>query len=128
MENKQNKDLNQDKPMGTLPRNHKAPSLTIDYARYWHYLENSNLTDEQKRELLDNLGLVVTSFVGLGFDIHVLPQGSEECEQLELQAEFLPDKTSDMVDCDQHSSSQFNNASDRQPDQSLEPTRQRSQK
>ncbi len=114
MVNKHNNELNQEKPIGNLSR----PSLTIDYDLYQHYLDNSDLTDAQKREFLDALWSIIVSFVDLGFGVHPLQQISDanegECGQLDISAEFLPAQSSDVIECNLQSKSQFENAANRQ--------------
>ncbi|MFN3169156.1 MAG: hypothetical protein ACE37E_00510 [Hyphomicrobiales bacterium] len=39
-----------------------------DYEKYSAQLNDYDMTDEQKREMIDQLCLVVTSFVDLAFD------------------------------------------------------------
>ncbi|MGB7433196.1 MAG: hypothetical protein WA921_12090 [Ahrensia sp.] len=51
-----------------------ARTLTIDYALYAHYLENSDLSDEQKQEFLTTLWNLIVGFVDLGFGVHPLQQ------------------------------------------------------
>lgn len=46
------------------------PSLGVDWAFYAHYLEDSDLSDEEKREFIETLWSIVTSFVDLGFGLH----------------------------------------------------------
>ena len=41
----------------------KSPALTIDYALYEQYLDDSDLTDAQKREFLETLWNIIVSFV-----------------------------------------------------------------
>jgi hypothetical protein len=54
------------------------PTLTLDVDLYQHYLDNSDLTDEQKKELLETLWNVVCSFVQLGFNVHPMQQALSE--------------------------------------------------
>lgn len=48
------------------------PVITFDYERYAHFLEDDDLTDEQKRELLETLWNIIVNFVSLGFGVHPL--------------------------------------------------------
>jgi hypothetical protein len=43
------------------------PHLTLDYALYESLLDDSDLSEEQKRELIETLWNIVISFVDLGF-------------------------------------------------------------
>ena len=46
------------------------PTLTIDWDRYGAYLEDSDLSDDQKREFLQTLWDIVVGFVDLGFNLN----------------------------------------------------------
>lgn len=65
-----------------------APGLSIDWELYADYLEESDLTDEQKREFIETLWNIVIAFVDLGFGIHPLQQA---CEQNSENRINLPD-------------------------------------
>jgi len=55
----------------------KAPRplvLSIDYEKYEHYLEDSNLTEAQKQEFLQALWNIIVNFVDLGFGVHPVQQ------------------------------------------------------
>ena len=66
------------------------PTLSIDWDLYLEHLEESDLSDEQKREFIETLWSVVISFVDLGFGIHPLQQASsDECAQLPDLSEIL---------------------------------------
>ena len=54
------------------------PLLTIDYALYEKTLENSNASDEEKREFIETLWNIIVSFIDLGFGIHPLQQACEQ--------------------------------------------------
>lgn len=45
------------------------PSLEVDWELYGHFLDSSDLSDDQKREFVETLWSIVLSFVDLGFDI-----------------------------------------------------------
>ena len=50
------------------------PSLSIDWDLYGSMLEDSDLSDEQKRELIESLWSIVVTFVDLGFGLHPIQQ------------------------------------------------------
>lgn len=50
------------------------PALSVDFIKYAHHLEGLDLTEEDKRELLQALWLVACEFVSLGFDLHPVQQ------------------------------------------------------
>ena len=115
MENENHTTPTQDECEGRPPHSHKAPSLTIDYALYQKYLDNSDMSDAHKCEFLDALWLIIVSFVDLGLGVHPLQQvddahgannGKEaECGQLDIRAEIIPNEPSDMIE--------YNHQSDR---------------
>lgn len=74
-----------DKP--TQPHTgYQPPSLTIDWEFYAAYLDDSDLPDDQKRDLIDTLWNIVVSCVDLGFGIHPVQQA---CEQNDGSAPML---------------------------------------
>lgn len=72
-------------PAGPVPSRARPPVLTLDVALYEDCFENSELTDEQKREFLEALWVIIVGFVDLGFDIHPVQQAwqAEGCEQID---------------------------------------------
>ena len=50
------------------------PHLSIDWDAYLPLLENEDISEEQKRELIEALWSIMVSFVDLGFGIHPLQQ------------------------------------------------------
>ena len=53
------------------------PTLTLDVDLYQHYLDNSDLTDEQKKELLETLWNIICEFVQMGFHVHPVQQAQQ---------------------------------------------------
>lgn len=62
-------------PLGT------RPALTLDVALYESYLQDSDLTENQRQEFLETLWSIVVGFVDLGFGIHPLQQTGQGCGQ-----------------------------------------------
>jgi len=62
----------------------QPPALTIDWGLYEHYLEESDLSDDDKRALIETLWSIMVSFVDLGFRISPLQQidGQEICGEV----------------------------------------------
>ena len=56
----------------------KRPVLTLDVALYEHMLADSDLTDGQKQEFLQELWSIIVAFVDLGFGVHPLQQARRE--------------------------------------------------
>ncbi len=73
--------------------NDNFKTINIDYACYKYYLENSELSDAQKREFLDTLWSIIVGFVDLGFGVHPLQQS---CESISVK-ERLPAPESGVV-------------------------------
>lgn len=46
------------------------PTLTVDVDKYQAMLDDSELTEEQKRRVLEDLWSIIVSFVELGFQVH----------------------------------------------------------
>ncbi|MGJ8670994.1 MAG: hypothetical protein ACSHXK_16040 [Oceanococcus sp.] len=67
-----------DKPKDTADDGLQPPSLTIDWELYGKYLEDSDLTDDQKREFIETLWSIVVAFVDLGFGVHPVQQACEQ--------------------------------------------------
>ena len=58
----------------------KFPPFTIDWDLYASYLEGSDLSDKEKRDFIETLWSIVTSFVDLGFSVHPTQQTlANEC-------------------------------------------------
>ena len=68
------------------PINH-TKRIEFDIEKYRPHLEDVDITEDQKQELLEALWMIMTSFVDLGFQIHPVQQA---CGQVE-KAEPLPD-------------------------------------
>ena len=58
------------------------PALSIDWDLYGRYLEESDLSDDQKREFIETLWNIMVSFVDLGFGLHPLQQACEHKHDL----------------------------------------------
>lgn len=44
--------------------------VEIDIDRYTHYLDDTDMSEDDKRVFLETLGQILIQFVDLGFDIH----------------------------------------------------------
>lgn len=54
-----------------------APVIELDVAYYQQFLDDADITDAQKRELIETLWTIVIQFVDLGFGIHPLQQARD---------------------------------------------------
>jgi len=89
------------------------PALSIDWELYGKYLDESDLSEEQKHEFIETLWSIIVSFVDLGFGVHPLQQVQPlaQCEQNTDLAEFLTRTSDDVVNSKNNTNLQFKNAS-----------------
>ena len=73
----------------------QTPSLTIDWEAYLPFLEDEDIPEHQKRELIEALWGIVTAFVDMGFGVHPTQQSCGE------QVNIATDVLADMLSCDQ---------------------------
>lgn len=62
-----------DTPPNSNPKT-DPPTLTIDWDAYLPFFEDAEISEQQKRELIEALWSIVVSFVDLGFGIHPVQQ------------------------------------------------------
>lgn len=55
------------------------PTLSIDVELYQHYLDDSGLSEAEKKELLETLWGIVCEFVMMGFNVHPVQQAQQSC-------------------------------------------------
>ena len=79
----------------------ELPTLTIDWERYGRYLEDSDLSEEDKRAFIEALWSIIVSFVDMGFGINPV---QEICGEVEPLKALDPDSASDVVQSE-HSNS-----------------------
>lgn len=53
---------------------HAAPALRFDWEDWREYLDDCDIPDDQKRELIETLWAIVTGFVDLGFGLNPTQQ------------------------------------------------------
>lgn len=76
-----------DEPQKESDRGVQPPSLTIDWDLYGKYLEDSDLTDDEKRDCIQTLWGIVVACVDLGFGLHPVQQACGHNDQNRI---FLP--------------------------------------
>lgn len=69
--------------------NIKAPRLSVDWQIYADALDQSDLTDDEKREFIETLWYIVVSFVDLGFGIDSVSHAIDSHSRLEPCARVL---------------------------------------
>ncbi|MGH1399497.1 MAG: hypothetical protein ACRBCT_09820 [Alphaproteobacteria bacterium] len=68
--------------------NHRYPTLTLDTERYQAMLDAPDLSDAQKRELIETLWQVVVGFIDLNVEIRTTDEGvGESCGKLPKPAQ-----------------------------------------
>ncbi|EKE68461.1 hypothetical protein [Oceanibaculum indicum] len=55
------------------------PVITFDYSLYEHYLEDSDLTEDRKREFLETLWNLIVELMSLGYEAHPVQQAQDAC-------------------------------------------------
>jgi hypothetical protein len=70
------------------------PTLTVDVEKYQAWLDETDLSQEQKEEFLQALWSIVVSFVEMGFGVHPL---QEICGQDDLDDAAAPKLARDQV-------------------------------
>lgn len=58
-------------------------SIQIDFEYFSTFLEDTNLTDDEKVELISSIAHIVMNFVSLGFDVHPLQQAGISGDEIE---------------------------------------------
>lgn len=98
--------------------NYTPPTLIFDCKRYDKYLDESDLSDAEKREVLYNLWSMVVSFVYLGIGAHPLQQVTDNaCEQQAEIAKFIAANADPVVTSRETTTPKFNASADRQSGQ-----------
>lgn len=63
---------------GTIPSTNASPlKVGLDYERYAALLADHQISEEDKRALLDSLWSIISSFVQLGFHVHPVQQAAD---------------------------------------------------
>ena len=79
---------------------HVRPVITVDYEKYEHFLENSDLSEDQKRQFIDALWQIIVGFVDLGFGVHPVQQAQNTCGKLQDRSPKPPSTEANEVHWD----------------------------
>ena len=71
-------------------------TLTLDVDRYQKYLDDADLSEAQKQEVLEALWSIIVSFVDLGFGVHPVQHA---CGQPSEIASESSTEVDDVVNC-----------------------------
>lgn len=66
-----------------------APALRFDWADWLPYLEDQDIPEEQKRELIETLWSIVVAFVDLGWQLNPKPEICGEAIDLKAILEVV---------------------------------------
>lgn len=69
-------------------RNNFKP-LTLDVEFYQSFLDDADIPEDKKRELIETLWQIVVNFIDLGFGIHPLQQSGHQVEPSDPELEQL---------------------------------------
>lgn len=95
--------------------NYTPPTLIFDCERYDKYLDESDLSDAEKCEILSNLWSMVVSFVYLGIGVHPLQQVTDNtCEQQAEIAKFIAANADPVIPLADTTTPKFNASADQQ--------------
>jgi len=75
----------------------RSAPLTLDFAAYAPYLEECDMSEQQKREFLETLWSIMLSFVDLGFGVHPIQQA---CGEEGPNGKYLAPDLSDVISSD----------------------------
>lgn len=77
--NSHSKDKQHDNPITLMPQNEgSTPAFTIDVDYYQRVIDDPDVSEERKRELIKIIGNIVMSFIDLGFGIHPVQLAQDE--------------------------------------------------
>lgn len=51
-----------------------AQAITVDYDLYAHFLDDADMSEDQKREVLQALWNIIVEFVAIGYEVHPVQQ------------------------------------------------------
>lgn len=72
---------------GTGQNNFKSLTLDVDY--YQSFLDDADIPEDKRRELIETLWQIVVNFIDLGFGIHPLQQSGQKVAIAEGDPEQL---------------------------------------
>ena len=91
-------------PISQKPRSDSSPpAITVDYEKYAHFLDSSDLSEEQKHQFMGSMWLIACEFIALGFRVHPVQQAEKACGKATKISEGAESAQQDAV----HSLSQF---------------------
>ena len=87
------------------------PIITLDYDLYAHYLEDSDLSEAEKREFIETMWGFIVDLMSIGYEIHPVQQAQEACGKLSESSVNPPHSRAEMVQSEgQFIETKFSNA------------------
>ncbi|MGD1923369.1 MAG: hypothetical protein ACFB03_04160 [Paracoccaceae bacterium] len=84
--------------------------LLVNVAKYQHFLDKADISEDQKAEFLANFWQIVVAFVDLGFGVHPVQQA---CGKLSESEPHSPLEWQNLLNSDHQPTTQFENAAAR---------------
>ena len=75
-----------------------SPAFSFDADEFIQFLDETDWSDDQKREYLSLVWSIVCEFVALGFNVHPIQQAQKDCGKPQFSAVQPSSGTSEMVD------------------------------
>ena len=85
---------NEETPLNTSA---DRPIITLDYDLYAHYLEDSDLSEAEKREFIETMWGFIVDLMSIGYEIHPVQQAQEACGKLSESSVNPPHSRAEMV-------------------------------
>lgn len=72
-------------------------NIEVDYEKYAHFLDEADMSDEEKRAFAQTVWEIIVDFVSLGFGVHPVQQAGQSCGQNTPLARMSPEEVSAVV-------------------------------
>lgn len=73
-------------------------NVEIDLEFYQKYLDDKNISEAKKKELIVTVWSIIQSFVKIGYYVHPVQQSHKNCVQVQKKALAVPQDDSDEVE------------------------------
>lgn len=77
-------------------KNNKDLELDVEF--YQQYLNDKNINEAYKKELIETVWSLIQHFVKCGYRVHPMQSSHNNCEQFEKSASGVPQDDSDQVE------------------------------
>jgi len=80
-DNSEKEKTNKVSPIQTPAMSEVKPTLSVDVDYYQDIIDDPDVSDERKRELIEFVGNIVMQFIDLGFGVHTVQLAQDEQQQ-----------------------------------------------